>query len=163
MPVYMKIAGIEGEATQEPHKGWIEAKSLSSPIVRKVPDGVFGNDAVQKGFLVFGNIFMTRKVDSSSVPLAKQTALGKVYDTIEIHVTTPLGKGEKNLIEYKLSKAILASHGLEVTTGEGTAQSLHETVEINFSKIDWKYTSYKGETQDKQIPGWYDREKAQGG
>jgi type VI secretion system secreted protein Hcp len=163
MPVYMKIEGIEGMATESNHGKWIEASSLSSPLARRTPDGAYGNDAIQKGSLVFGNIHLSRKVDSSSIPLARQTALGKVYDTVDIHVTTPLVDGEKNLIEYKLSKAILVSHGIDVAH-DGTSQSLHETVEINFSKIEWNFKKYKNDgSADGNVTGWYDRPTSKGG
>src|SRR5688572_21617099 len=97
MPVYMKIDGITGQATEENHKQWIECLSFSSPIERSLKPGAFGLDAINSGVLVFGNIHLARKADASSVPLARETALGKVHPTVEIHVTTPLNGGEKNL------------------------------------------------------------------
>lgn len=164
VPVYLKIKGIDGQATQDDHKQWIECSSLSSPVARRTPDGVFGQGAIQKGSLVFGNIHLSRKVDSSTIPLAKQTALGTVYDDVEIHVTTPLKDGEKNLIEYKLSKAILVTHGVDVATVDGGPQTLHEALEINFSKIEWKYNKYKSDgSPDGVVPAWYDRESTKGG
>jgi type VI secretion system secreted protein Hcp len=162
MPVYLKIQGIDGQATEDNHKQWIEATSMSSPLARRTPDGAFGNDAVQRGSLVFGNIHISRKVDSSSIPLARQTALGKVYDTVDLHVTTPLTDGEKNLIEYELSNAILVSHGIDVAH-DGTSQTLHENLEINFSKIKWTYKKYTNGKADGSVAGWYDRPTSKGG
>jgi type VI secretion system secreted protein Hcp len=164
MPVYLKIAGITGQATETNHAQWIEALSISSPVARSVPAGAFGNDAITKGSLSFGNLHLTRKVDSSSVPMAKQTALGQVYDTLDVHVTTPIGGGEKNLIEYKLEKACLVSHSIDVVTSSGGPQELHESAEINFSKITWTYKKYKEDgSADGVVTGWYDRKLATGG
>ncbi|HWE01842.1 MAG TPA: type VI secretion system tube protein Hcp [Tepidisphaeraceae bacterium] len=164
MPVYMNIQGIKGQATETNHKDWIECLSMSSPVARKVGEGAFGLDAISKGSLSFGNLMLTRKVDSSSVPLAKQTALGNVYDSVDVHVTTPIGGGEKNLLEYKLEKACIVSHSIDVVTEQGGPQALHESAEINFSKVTWTYKKYKDDgSADGVVTGWYDRKQATGG
>jgi type VI secretion system secreted protein Hcp len=164
MPVYINITGIQGQATETNHTNWIEAMTLSSPLARKVPDGHFGLDAINKGALNFGNVHITRKVDSSSVPLAKQAALGTVFDTLDIHVTTPLAGGEKNLIEYKLSNASVVSHAIDVQAHTGQSQDLLESLEINFAKINWTYKKYKTDgSADGSVTAFYDRKQATGG
>jgi type VI secretion system secreted protein Hcp len=165
MPIYLKVQGIDGEATEDQHKKWIEATSVNSPVARRVPEGSFGNDAKSKGALTFGNIEMSRKVDSSTIPLAKNAALGTIYTTVEIHVTTPLTDGEKNLIEYKLTNAIIVSHDVSVTAmGGGSSQSMDEHLSLNFSKIEWKYRKYKDDGgADGVVDGWYDRPTSKGG
>ncbi len=163
MAIYMNIAGITGDAVEATHKGWIDVTGMSSPLVRKTPDGAFGADAVAKGFLVFGNVELTRRVDTASVALARQAAVGDVYDSIRLHVTMPSGGGEKTVVEYDLQKAILASHAMHFTAVGGGGQEMMENLSVNFARVTWTYKKYKDGKADGVVTGWYDRTTSTGG
>jgi type VI protein secretion system component Hcp len=157
MPIYMKVPGIDGEATEANHVGWIELSGLSSPIARKVPDGAYGTDAVSRGLLAFGPVEMSRRVDAASVLLARATAAGQVFDAVHLHVTVPMGGGEKTVLEYELGKAVLVSHGLNVVALGGGPQDLSENLSVQFARVKWTYKKYREGRADGVVTGGFDR------
>ncbi len=157
MPIYMKVPGIDGEATEASHAAWVEVTGLSSPLARRVPDGAYGTDAVSRGTLAFGPIEMTRRVDSASVLLARAAAVGQVFDAVHVHVTVPMGGGEKTVLEYELGKAVLVGHGLHVTALGGGPQDLSENLSIHFGKVRWTYKRYREGRADGVVTSAFDR------
>ena len=157
MPIYMKVPGIDGEATEANHAGWVEVSGLSSPLARRVPDGAYGTDAVSRGTLAFGPVEMTRRVDSASVLLARAAAVGQVFEAVHVHVTVPMGGGEKTVLEYELGKAVVVGHGLHVTAVGGGPQDLAENLSVHFARVRWTYKRYREGRADGVVTGGYDR------
>ena len=157
MPIYMKVPGIDGEATEANHAGWVELSGLSSPVARKVPDGAYGTDAVSRGQLAFGPVEASRRVDAATVLLARAAAAGQVFDAVHIHVTQPMGGGEKTVLEYELGKAVLVGHGLHVAAVGGGPQDLSENLSIHFARIKWTYKRYREGRADGVVTGGFDR------
>lgn len=157
MPIYMKVPGIDGEATEANHTGWVEVTGMSSPLARRVPEGAYGQDAVSRGTLAFGPIEMTRRVDSASVLLARATAAGQVFDAVHVHVTVPMGGGEKSVMEYELGKVVLVGHGIHATAVGGGPQDLSENLSVHFAKVKWTYKRYRDGRADGVVTGAFDR------
>ena len=157
MPIYMKLPGIDGEATEASHAGWVEVSGLSSPVARRVPEGAYGQDAVSRGTVSFGPVEITRRVDGATVLLARAAAAGQVFDAVHVHVTQPMGGGEKTVLEYELGRAVVVGHGVHVVAVGGGPQEMTENVSVQFAKVRWTYKRYREGRADGVVTGGFDR------
>jgi type VI secretion system secreted protein Hcp len=151
MAAYMKMTGLDGESTDEGHKNWILIESMSSGISRSINSGAKDNE--RRGATHVSDVTISRQIDKSSVPLQVKAASGDLIDEVEIHFCQESSGKREPFLKYKLAKVIVSSYSVGIASGESKP---HESISLNFSKVDWTYIPFKDNKPDGNVPGSYD-------
>jgi len=134
---YIKIEGIDGEATDAKHKEWIEVLSFSQSIHR----GDSGSSVRTTASVVFEDIVLTKELDKSSPKLAESVATGKVIPKVEFELTSSAGIYYK----YELTNVMVTSYSVSGTADDRPI----EQVSLNFEQIKTTYTEYGSDGSKK--------------
>ena len=136
MAIYVKYEGIDGEATHEDHKKWIDVQSLQFGVGRGIasPSGATANREASQPSV--SEVVVTKQLDGSSSKLFTESVTGAAGKKVEIHLVST-GSPGNTYVEYVLSDALIS--GYSVSSG-GDRPS--ESVSINFTKIEFKQTPF---------------------
>ncbi len=132
---YLKFDGVDGEATDEGHKDWIELLSFSQSIQNRGA-GVGAGASRQRSAPVIEDIVVTKELDKSSPKLAEACLSGKVFPKVEIHLTKSSGEGSVTYFKYELKNVYITSYQLG---GSGDDRPM-EQLSLNFEEIKVNYT-----------------------
>lgn len=141
---------IKGTCTEPSHKDSITIESYTFGASRylQVNDGERETGVAQVSELVF-----TKLVDISSPDLFLQSCNGKSLGTATLSVLQTAGSTEK-LQEYLtvvLSDALISGYLTEGLGGRPT-----ERINVNFTKIQYKYTEFSGDIKKPPVEKTYD-------
>lgn len=138
MAIYLKYEGIEGEATHDKHKNWIEVGSLQFGIGRGIstPAGATANREASEPSV--SEVTVTKMLDGSSPKLFTESATGAAGKKVEIHLVST-GSPGNTYVEYTLTNALISAYSL---SSGGDRPS--ESISINFTKIEFKFIPYDG-------------------
>jgi type VI secretion system secreted protein Hcp len=151
---FLKIDGIEGESTDDKHKGEIEILSYSQGVSQSITGtaSATGTFTGQRADLT--PITITKQLDKSSPKLAAACANG---DHIKSALLTlhRAGGDKKQYMEYKLTDVLISSYNVGgASAGEGGVPV--EEVALHYGKIEWKYTvvGLDGKPAGNVSAGW---------
>lgn len=135
--IYMLIDSLQGEATDEDHKDWIEVISYSHEIKGPVIVGGGGGGGAKP---VIDDFYVTKPLDRSSPELSLACCKGMGYKKVKIELIEAGGDRDE-FMEYELQEVKVTSivQTGQPDTGEDRPG---ETLSFSFSKIIWRY-SYK--------------------
>ena len=137
MGIYLMVDGIEGNATHEKHKKWIDISGIDFNISRyitSVAGAVSNREGVQPAF---SDLHLSKRYDKSSLKLKQMAASGLASKKAEIHFVTTGDPGETYL-EITLSNALLSNYAMSGHSGHMPEESFA----LNFTEIEWKFTEY---------------------
>lgn len=129
--IYVKIEGVDGDATHEDHKKWLTAESAGTNISREIAINRKAQREISEPNI--GEFRITKQMDASSVflrALAVQDTLGK---RVDIHFVST-GSPGATYYEITLWDAVISS--VSMTSGGDRPM---EVVTLNFTRIEWKY------------------------
>lgn len=171
MSIYLKIDGIEGPVTAQGLEGFIQAESFSSDIQRKLTTqpGAVANRETTKP--VFSEITITKIVDKTTPLLFSEATVGAAKPTAVIKFIST-GSSLNEYLTITLSNVMISSQTLNTLGKDPASQGSNidalvgdrpmETLTLNFSKIEVKYTPYDDQNNvGSPIPAGYDLETAQ--
>lgn len=136
MAIYLKYDGIDGEATHDSHKKWIEVSSLQFGLGRGISTPVGGTANREASEPSVSEVTVTKMMDGASTSLFTESATGAAGKKVEIHLVST-GSPGNTYAEYTLTNALIS--GYSVSSG-GDRPS--ESLSINFTKIEYKLTPY---------------------
>ena len=132
---FLKIEGVEGESTDDRHKGEIQIESFSwgasQPGIGQMGSGGGGG----AGKVSVHDISITKSVDKASPVLMVSSATGVHFPRA---VLTVRKSGDNNQAEYfkvTLSDVLISSY--QVGGDQGSLPA--DTFSLNFSKIEFEY------------------------
>jgi type VI secretion system secreted protein Hcp len=136
MAIYVKYDGIDGEATHETHKKWLDAGSLQFGVGRSIstPAGSTANREASEPMV--SEVTISKLMDSASPKLFTESCTGAVGKKVQIHLVST-GSPGNTYIEYTLTNALISSYS--VSSG-GDRPS--ESVSISFTKLEYKFIPY---------------------
>jgi type VI secretion system secreted protein Hcp len=136
MAIYVQIDGIQGDATHETHKKWVDVAAMNWGVHRAVttPSGSAQNREASEP--VVGEVHLTKSMDGSSLKFFEAAATGNQGKTVTIHLVTT-GSPGSTYMEYKLTNALVSGYQVN-TQGDRPV----EEITLNFTKVDLKYTTY---------------------
>ena len=136
MAIYLKYEGIDGEATHDTHKKWIDVQSLSFGTGRGIstPAGSTANREASEPNI--SEVVISKLLDGSSPKLFTESVTGTAGKKVEIHLVST-GNPGNTYVEYVLTNALIS--GYSVSSG-GDRPS--ESLSINFTKIEFKFIPY---------------------
>lgn len=147
--MFLKIEGVEGEATRKGHEGWIEIESFGWGLssARRAGAGA----SRRAGAPTFEDVSVTKYMDKATPVLAQACAEGK-------HVA------EAEIVLYRAGSSQPAGSirlwdvtiGSTMAGGEATADRPMEELSLNFGKIEWTYTEVDatGRPKGTVTAGW---------
>jgi type VI secretion system secreted protein Hcp len=141
-PIYMKYEGIDGDVTAKGFEGDIQLNSFQWGVGRGISAPTAGGAGREASAPSVSEIVVTKKFDSSSVPLIQEAFTGNGAD-VEIDFVTQAPKGDSQ-IYLKLDLADVLISGYSMSSG-GDRPS--ESLSLNFTKISISSLTIKGETQ----------------
>lgn len=147
MSAFMKLDGIQGEATDQAHKDWIIVQSMSASIHRAIPPGARDQQRT-KGETSIDDLQIVRALDKSSMKLQEACAIGKVFKTIEIEFCTSVKNKQEPYLKYKLYDVVISSYHL-LADQSGTPLP-SEQVSLSYAAVEWTYVLVDPKTGDKR-------------
>lgn len=151
--VYLKLGNIKGESKADNYDGWIELDSFNFGVNRGVttPTGKSGNREATAPSI--SEITVTKVIDSTSVPLFVEAAVGGAQEA-HIHFVEGDSETSRTYLELTLANTIVSSLSQSITAGSDPGS---EKVSLNFTKIEMRYTPYdKSGKAGSPIVGGYD-------
>lgn len=131
---FIKFDGVDGEATDDRHRGWSELASFAQAMHRVQPAAGGG----RLGTVVFEDLACVKPVDKSSPKLAEAVAKGKAFPKVEIHLTAQFGDERAVYYAYELRNVLVTSYQVG---GSADAVPIEELA-LNFEEIKVTYTEY---------------------
>lgn len=137
MAGFIKIDGIDGEATDKNHEDWIKILSVGQSVNRPIAVGSDGSTT--KGSVQCGDIAVVKEADKSTPKLLGAVCKGTKFAEIIIDLTTDTGEGERNTyLQWKLKNAYVSSYDVSGATDGGQAPT--ESLGLTYEEIEWTYT-----------------------
>ena len=156
---YLKLKDVEGEATPEHHKGWIQLDSFSWGAHNP---GSSSGGGMAGGKVEISNFTVTKQTDASSAMLFGNCCKGKHFDSAELEICKAGGDEKKPLPYLKLKFTELFVTDIHWSGAAGGSDTPMETVDFSFGSVAVVYTSQKQYgTPDRQFPAGWDLKKAQ--
>ena len=135
--MFMQIAEIPGEASDENHTDWIQVLSFSHSMKQAVShdDASAGGRVAQRAIL--GDFKVSKTLDKASPKLAMALCNGTKLATVEIELVS-IG-ATTAYMTYKLENVMVTSIS---TGGSGGEHRMTEEVAFTYQKITWTYTVF---------------------
>jgi type VI secretion system secreted protein Hcp len=137
--MFLKLDGIDGEATDDQHLGWIEVSSFSWGVSNST--AVSSTGGAGAGKASFQDLHFEQLFDKSSAQVALYCAAGKHIANATLSVrksgADPTGKQGIDFLKVNLVDVLVSS--FEVAAAEGGDDRPTESVSLNFVKIEFQY------------------------
>ena len=133
---YLKIDGIDGEATSKGHEKWIDISSWSWGVSQVDPTS--GGGGSSKGKAVFQDFAWAQGIDASVVPLFLGVAAGTDFKDATLDVVRAGGKNSGSFFQMIFSDVTLNSL---VTSGND--DSLNASGALDYSAVTMRYRPQK--------------------
>lgn len=134
---FIKINGIEGESTDDRHRGWIEIIAYRSGHSVPISKRTSSAHGATLGRVDFDAFTFSKFVDKSSPLLMLACAAGTHIDEITVELFRA-GTEKVRFMAYKFKNSLVSS--VLVSSGDPRNGFPVELVKINFGKIEWCYT-----------------------
>ncbi|MCB0375991.1 MAG: type VI secretion system tube protein Hcp [Sinomicrobium sp.] len=139
--MYIKIDGVDGEATERNHRNWIDLQSYKQGVSSEA--GVTtGAARMRAGKTSFGDLVIVKKIDKTSPVLMQKCAGGEVIPKVELEITEPNGNSF-----YKVIMDEVRITGVTVSSDCSSGCQTMEEVSFYYNKITWEHTGSSGKTQ----------------
>jgi type VI secretion system secreted protein Hcp len=120
---FLKLEGVDGESTDDKHKGEIEVRSMQLASVQDAAAHASRSaSGGGKGKVSFHDINFTKPVDKSSPALMKAAASGKHFPTAVLTCRKAGGSQQEYLV-IKLTDVLVSSYRTDGGGGVGASES----------------------------------------
>jgi type VI secretion system secreted protein Hcp len=134
---YLKIAGVEGEATAEGNAGEIEIFSFSWGASNPTTVGS-GSSGLSAGKVSVSSFNIMKKSEKSSPKLFAACCNGKHFDTAVVTLKKATGEGgQKPFLKYSFSDVMVES--VQWSGSSGGDDTPTESVSLAFAKVKIEY------------------------
>jgi type VI secretion system secreted protein Hcp len=148
---FLKIEGVDGESTDDKHKGEIELESWG---VGGTNAGSFSSGGGGgSGKVAMGDFNVVKKTDKASAKLLAACATGEHLKKATL-VCRKAGGDQQEFLTIILSPVLVSSYHTGGTAGSEVIPM--EQIALNFGKIEYKYKEQKpdGSLGGEVIGGW---------
>jgi len=137
MAIYMQFGSVKGKVTTKGYEDWIELGSFQFGVGRGVSSPHGSSSDREASAPSVSEITVSSQMDASSNPLFTDAVAGVFKSTVIIAMTTTGQGAVQEFVRYTLSSCGLS--GYSVSSG-GDRPS--ESMSLNFTKVEIKYTTY---------------------
>ena len=148
---FLKIEGVDGESTDDKHKGEIELESWS---VGATNGGSFSSGAGGgTGKVIMGDFNLVKKTDKASAKLLAACCTGEHLKKATL-VCRKAGGDQQEFLTVVLSPILVSSFQTSGAAGSDVIPT--EQISLNYGKIEYKYKEQKpdGSLGGEVIGGW---------
>jgi type VI secretion system secreted protein Hcp len=148
---FLKIDGVDGESTDDKHKGEIEVESWSFGGTNAGSFNSGGGGGTGK--VQMQDFHFVKKVDKASAKLFVSCATGEHLKTATL-VCRKAGKDQQEFLTIILSPVLVSSFQ---TGGSASSDVIPmDQISLNYGKIEFKYKEQKpdGSLGGEVIGGW---------
>ena len=152
--IYLKIEGIEGEATDSKHPGWIELQSFSWGATQSASPSASGAGGHASGRADISDFNVMKFADKASPTLFSKCTTGTHIKSATVEVCRATGDGgQQPYMQYKFEDIIVSSFQ---NAGSGGGGLPSESLSLKFAKVMYDYVAVdnKGKSQGKVAAGW---------
>ncbi|HKG93867.1 MAG TPA: type VI secretion system tube protein Hcp [Gemmatimonadaceae bacterium] len=152
--MFLKIDAIDGESTDDKHKGEIEVLSYSWGITQQKSASASSAGSLSAQRASFNDFHIVKAIDKTSPKLALACADGTHIKSIRLELCRA-GGDKQPYMEYKFTDVLVTSFR-PGGSGHGEALPLEE-VSFTYGKAEWKYTQTKvegGKAAGNVAGGW---------
>lgn len=136
---FIKFEGIDGESTDDDHKGWSDLVTFDQII--HTPGTTAADGTWRPGVAVLEDIVVTKDLDKASPKLAEAVCRGKMFPLVQVHVARNFGVASTVVYyAYELRNVIVTSYSVGGSTATGGIPM--EQVSLNFEEIKVTYTEF---------------------
>jgi type VI secretion system secreted protein Hcp len=147
---FLKIEGIDGESTDEMHKGQIEIMSYSWGMSNSGSMAAGGGGGAGK--VSFSSIRFVSPVSKASPMLFESVATGKHFPTATLSVVNSELRGQE-FMKVTLTDVMISSYQVSGQSGDAPTESF----KLSFSKIEYEYTPQSEDgSLDAPVKAGYD-------
>jgi type VI secretion system secreted protein Hcp len=148
MPIYVKYAAINGDATESTHSQWIEVNSFQWGVGRGISAPTGGSSDRESSAPSVSEIVCTKPQDIATTLLLDEALEGEGQDVTIDFCKTDKGKLSVYLT-YTLNNTMIS--GYSISSGGDRPQ---ESLSFNFTKIecvDWTLTATNSEGDTARV------------
>ena len=148
--MFIKLEGVEGEAKDDKHKGWIDVLSWSWGMSQSGTMHMGGGGGAGKVNVT--DLSFTKFIDKSTADIMIHNASGKHYPKANM-VVRKAGDKPLEYLKIEMKNVLISSIS---TGGSGGEDRLTENVTLNFETVKVEYTPQKkdGSGEAVQTFGW---------
>jgi type VI secretion system secreted protein Hcp len=139
MAIYMKYGDIKGDVTHDKHKGWLQIDSMQFGVDRAFKTGTGRTGNREASLASVSEVTISKTMDASGPRFFLEACIGWTARDVMLNFVRTGDPGE-TFLSLRLSDALVSSYSLS-SSGERPA----ETICINFSKVEMKYTGTKAD------------------
>lgn len=136
MAIYLKFDGIDGDATHEDHKKWIDVLSVSWGVGRAISTPSGSTDNREASEPSVSEISIVKMFDTASPKLFTQSCTGNEGKEVKIDLVST-GSPGVTYCTYTLTNALISSYSVSTSGDRPT-----ESISISFTKLEFKLTPY---------------------
>ena len=137
--IFIKIGDIKGESQDDKHKDEVEVMSWSWGMTQLGTMGSGGGGGMGK--VSFSDLTFMHYVDKASPNLMKMCATGEHLKEAKMTIRKS-GKTPQEFLLITMSDVFITQVAPSGANGEG---GMHETVSLQFSKVDLEYKPQKAD------------------
>lgn len=147
---YLKIDGIEGEAKDKNHNGWIQLLAVNHNLVQTGTEATAGG-AHSSGRINHADVACVKSMDSSSPNLYLSCCNGKSHKTATIEFQRAVGDKQQVFYKIELTDVLISSVSPSVSGDFPT-----ESFGLKYGTIKWTYTKTDtdGKATGDVVAGW---------
>ena len=148
---FLKIDGVDGESTDDKHKGEIELESFSFGASNAGSFSSGGGGG--SGKVAMQDFHFVKKIDKSSPKLFVACATGEHLKTITL-TCRKAGKDQQEFLKIVLTDSMVTSYQDGGSAGADIVPM--DQISVGFSKIELKYKEQKpdGSLGGEIVGGW---------
>ena len=128
---FLKIDGVDGESSDQSHKGEISIESFSWGMSNS---GSMTGGGAGAGKVQFQDFHFTKTVDKSSPVLMEKVATGEHIKDVKLTVRKA-GSDQQTYLVITLKEVMVSSYSASGSTGDAPV----EEISLNFEKIEMEY------------------------
>jgi type VI secretion system secreted protein Hcp len=137
---FLKIDGVDGESTDDKHKGEIDVVSFSWGVTNSGTAGFGGGQGAGK--VVPHDLSFVKVIDKASPTLFIGCATGQHYKNAVL-VVRKAGGGQQEYLKITMEDVFVSSFVTSGTGGDSIVPS--ESISLNFGKIEHSYKAQKAD------------------
>ena len=148
---FLKVEGVDGESTDDKHKGEIQLESWSFGGTNAGSFNSGGGGGTGK--VALGDFHFVKKIDKASAKLFTSCCTGEHLKKATL-VCRKAGKDQQEFLTIVLSPVLVSSYQTGGSAGSDVIPM--DQIALNFGKIEFKYKEQKpdGSLGGEVIGGW---------
>jgi len=140
MSIFMNYEGIDGESSDQNHKGWVDLEDVLWGVSRKITSSTSTQGDRESSNAIIRDLIITRRMDRATPKFFIESCCGTGRNVL-IHLTkTGAGTGADIYMEYTLKNALISNY--KVIAASQDIDRPTEELTISFIELKAKYIPY---------------------